>query len=652
MFVYFDANGVLQEIVNGIPFRQSNADINHIYIYMETDFDGVHYDDNGVALLPTAFNEGLQSYRLANGTVTNEGDFDITPVVGVIPENKKRDLKFFKYHTQYQFWDIKLPRGVDEHGVPTVLPNVLEYDGLCTLNVRLRVEADNSIFSLGIITFTVENSAIKTETDITLSQYNYLLQVIGGEIVYDGYTKSEVDALLADKQDALTEGTGIDIDNETAVISVDTTTIATKTDISDLASENYVDTAVSSKQDALVSGTNIKTVNGVDVLGAGNIETYPNWWYTTSALSYTIDTGAVNINRSNISLMGASNRKIDGLEVAPKVGDYVFYYSGIIGVVLSVTSTQINVVTKWIASPSWTCLEEGTLITLSDGTKKPIEEIQKGDLLLGYDFENSQTCECVCMQALPTVREDKRDILIFSNGKAISCSEHHEIFSKNKMCYVSTREVREGETCIDASGNDITLLAIHRDIFNLGFKQFYMIITSNNTYFANDVLNAMHPVNKYNWCVNDGLDAEILSVIKEDCKEFNSLSFLQNEDAIEELTPVLNSIKLKENQIADAKKFLQETDYVAIKKSEGCTDVDTSVIVERQAKRDLINQCESDIALLNEQSDELFARYSSIGADILLPLEARQSKYFLGACKNDNNNLQLFIDKYCTKGEE
>ena len=49
----------------------------------------------------------------------------------------------------------------------------------------------------------------------------------------DYYTKTEVDTLLADKQDTLTQGTGISISNNT--ISVNTNTIATKSSVDTLA---------------------------------------------------------------------------------------------------------------------------------------------------------------------------------------------------------------------------------------------------------------------------------------------------------------------------------------------------------------------------------------------------------------------------------
>lgn len=122
------------------------------------------------------------------------------------------------------------------------------------------------------------------------------------------YTKSEVDTELADKQDTLTAGTGIDITNN--VISAtggtqvqsdwnqsdssavdyiknkptipDTSDFVTKAEynpkevaianaLTDL-NENKADkTQLSSKQDTLVSGTNIKTINNQSLLGSGDI---------------------------------------------------------------------------------------------------------------------------------------------------------------------------------------------------------------------------------------------------------------------------------------------------------------------------------------------------------------------------------------------
>ena len=96
MFVYFNSNGVLEEIVSGVPFRQTNSDVNHIYIFIE-NAEGEQRDEEGVILLPNLFAKGFERYRLGNGTITGEMEFSLEPVVAFIPYNSKRDLKFFKY---------------------------------------------------------------------------------------------------------------------------------------------------------------------------------------------------------------------------------------------------------------------------------------------------------------------------------------------------------------------------------------------------------------------------------------------------------------------------------------------------------------------------------------------------------------------------
>lgn len=71
----------------------------------------------------------------------------------------------------------------------------------------------------------------------------------------DQVAQNEAD--IATKQDALTAGENITIDN--GVISAEG------------VSQEYVDDALEEKQNTLVSGTNIKTINGKSLLGSGNI---------------------------------------------------------------------------------------------------------------------------------------------------------------------------------------------------------------------------------------------------------------------------------------------------------------------------------------------------------------------------------------------
>jgi hypothetical protein len=43
------------------------------------------------------------------------------------------------------------------------------------------------------------------------------------------------------------------------------------------------------------------------------------------------------------------------------------------------------------------CMIKNTLITMADGTQKPIQDVEIGDIILGYDFEAGQPTPAVVM---------------------------------------------------------------------------------------------------------------------------------------------------------------------------------------------------------------------------------------------------------------
>lgn len=98
------------------------------------------------------------------------------------------------------------------------------------------------------------------------------------------YTETEVDTLLASKQDTLVSGSNIKTVNGNSLLGSGNVVIeggGTGVDIvtdwedptSDLkvASEKLTKDTIDLKQDLLISGTNIKTVNNNSLLGSGNI---------------------------------------------------------------------------------------------------------------------------------------------------------------------------------------------------------------------------------------------------------------------------------------------------------------------------------------------------------------------------------------------
>ena len=167
MFVFFDKNGTLREIINDEAIRQGNmnadslpAYVNAIYAYFEGQ------EGSNVVSCWAVFAK-------PDGSLTNEEQYTET-ATEQIPYDRKRELKYFKYFTNYEF-----------HVVP--MPNeILAESGTCAATIRLVLSTggEKSILALGKIPFVVENEVIKADHLITQSQYNYLVATGGATYYY------------------------------------------------------------------------------------------------------------------------------------------------------------------------------------------------------------------------------------------------------------------------------------------------------------------------------------------------------------------------------------------------------------------------------------------------------------------------------------
>lgn len=173
MYLYFDANGVLKELINDEFLRQAGSPSNKIYVYIE----GAEFDkEKQCFLFPHEFVEGFITYLLPDGTTTNTLDVPVvyqgetaTVKAQEIPYCKRRDLKFFKYHVNYELLEIDIPvDNIDEL-------NVLSQKGLVSATLSL-LTSDMRGFISSQITFEVERSVVNVDNKITLSQWSYLLK--------------------------------------------------------------------------------------------------------------------------------------------------------------------------------------------------------------------------------------------------------------------------------------------------------------------------------------------------------------------------------------------------------------------------------------------------------------------------------------------
>lgn len=150
IYLYYDKNYVLKEIINdGLTTRQGNVNANTILIYVE-QYPVVN---GGSAVFET------------NSGKSNEEVFSTSDLITTtIPYDKFRDTKYFKDYVEYNFFKIDVPN------------EVLQTNGL--VKATFRLIGLNVFYTLGMFVFNVENSVVKSDNNITQSQYDYLLSLI------------------------------------------------------------------------------------------------------------------------------------------------------------------------------------------------------------------------------------------------------------------------------------------------------------------------------------------------------------------------------------------------------------------------------------------------------------------------------------------
>ena len=150
IYLYYDKNYVLKEIINdGLTTRQGNVNANTILIYVE------QYP---------VINGGSSVFETNSGK-SNEEVFSTTELITTtIPYDKFRDTKYFKDYVEYNFFKVEVPN------------EVLQTNGL--VKATFRLIGLNVFYTLGMFVFNVENSVVKSDNNITQSQYDYLLSLI------------------------------------------------------------------------------------------------------------------------------------------------------------------------------------------------------------------------------------------------------------------------------------------------------------------------------------------------------------------------------------------------------------------------------------------------------------------------------------------
>ena len=107
------------------------------------------------------------------------------------------------------------------------------------------------------------------------------------------------------------------------------------------------------------------------------------------------------------------------------------------------------------------CLAKGTLITMANDTYKPIEEIEVGDYVKGYD---GKSLKVVKSQKGQKAFGEDRDIWKFENGYEVITTFRHRFYNIEHQRMMYLNEWKIGEHAYSEKGEKVALLEhIHED---------------------------------------------------------------------------------------------------------------------------------------------------------------------------------------------
>ena len=146
-----------------------------------------------------------------------------------------------------------------------------------------------------------------------------------------------------------------------------------------------------------------------------------------------------------------------------------------------------------------TCLAEGTLITLADGSKKAVEDLRQGDLVMAFDHLTGQIVYKDVIIVVKTYSDIYyKNTFIFDDGTELVTINEHGIFDLDLNKYVNIDHLNYEQytghrfVSVDTNGNlGVKTLVDVTTVCESGYK--YDIVTNGTlNYVAEDTLSVTH----------------------------------------------------------------------------------------------------------------------------------------------------------------
>jgi hypothetical protein len=143
------------------------------------------------------------------------------------------------------------------------------------------------------------------------------------------------------------------------------------------------------------------------------------------------------------------------------------------------------------------CLLKGTMISLANGTYKPIEDIDNDDLLLTWDFDLGQYAQARPLWIKRGESGTRYNKLTFSDGTTLRTFDQHRIFNKQAgaFTYPMSDDTPIGTVTVNEHGQEITL--VKREIVWDTIEHYNIITDHHINLFADSILTSCRFNNIY-----------------------------------------------------------------------------------------------------------------------------------------------------------
>ena len=143
------------------------------------------------------------------------------------------------------------------------------------------------------------------------------------------------------------------------------------------------------------------------------------------------------------------------------------------------------------------CLIAGTMILLSDGTRKAIEDITYTDKLQSWNFDQGCYAETTALWIKQAETGYQYNLLTFSDGTTLRTFDQHRIFNKEAgaFTYPMTDATPIGTTTVNEHGQEITL--VDKQVIQDTIEYYNVITDYHMNLFSDTILTSCRFNNIY-----------------------------------------------------------------------------------------------------------------------------------------------------------